>query len=76
MTNNHQEKNARVLEAGGGAVVLLEQESDAKRVYNEITTLLNDKRKNEEMSKNLRKMAVQDSTDRICRIAEKLAQKK
>ena len=76
VTNNHQEKNARVLEAGGGAVVLLEQESDAKRVYNEITTLLNDKRKNEEMSKNLRKMAVQDSTDRICRIAEKLAQKK
>ncbi len=32
VTNNHQEKNARVLEAGGGAVVLLESECTAARV--------------------------------------------
>ena len=73
VTNNHQEKNARVLEAGGGAVVLLEQECTAKKVYKEITDLLNDSRRSGCMSKNLRKMAVSDSTDRICRIAEKLA---
>ena len=73
VTNNHQEKNARVLESGGGAVVLLEQEADAKRVYQEIMALLRDQRRSEEMSKNLRSMAVADSTDRICRIAEKLA---
>ena len=73
VTNNHQEKNARVLESGGGAVVLLEQEADAKRVYKEIMALLRDQRRSEEMSKNLRSMAVADSTDRICRIAEKLA---
>ena len=76
VTNNHQEKNARVLEAGGGAVVLLERECDAKRVYKEINDLLNNQHRSCEMSKNLQKMAVQDSTDRICRIAEKLAQKK
>ena len=73
VTNNHQEKNARVLEAGGGAVVLLEQECTAKKVYKEITDLLNDSRRSGCMSKSLRKMAVSDSTDRICRIAEKLA---
>ena len=75
VTNNHQEKNARVLESGGGAVVLLESECTAARVYQQIKELLRDSRKCEEMSKNLRNMAVSDSTDRICRIAEKLAQK-
>jgi UDP-N-acetylglucosamine--N-acetylmuramyl-(pentapeptide) pyrophosphoryl-undecaprenol N-acetylglucosamine transferase len=75
VTNNHQEKNARVLEAGGGAVVLLESECTADRVYQQIKDMLGDSRKCEEMSKNLRNMAVSDSTDRICRIAEKLAQK-
>jgi UDP-N-acetylglucosamine--N-acetylmuramyl-(pentapeptide) pyrophosphoryl-undecaprenol N-acetylglucosamine transferase len=73
VTNNHQEKNARVLEAGGGAVVLLESECNAKRVYQEITDLLKNSEKSEQMSRNLRNMAVSDSTDRICRIAEGLA---
>ena len=76
VTNNHQEKNARVLESGGGAVVLLEQECSAKRVYHEIMNLLRDSRRSSEMSKNLRSMAVSDSADRICRIAEKLAEQK
>lgn len=76
VTNNHQEKNARVLEAGGGAVVLLEQECSAKRVYDEVMRLLNDERKSREMSDNLRNLAVPDSADRICRIAEQLAAQK
>ena len=76
VTNNHQEKNARVLEAGGGAVVLLEQECTAQRVYKEIKDLLNDSRRSSCMSENLRKMAVSDSADRICRIAENLAAQK
>ena len=74
VTNNHQEKNARVLEAGGGAVVLLEQDCTAKKVYEEICKILGDAQKSAEMSKSLRNMAVSDSTDRICRIAEQLAQ--
>lgn len=76
VTNNHQEKNARVLESGGGAIVLLEQECTPQRVYKEITDLLGDSRRSGQMSKNLRNMAVSDSTDRICRIAERLAEQK
>ena len=76
VTNNHQEKNARVLEAGGGAVVLLEGDCTPQRVYEEVTKLLTDARRSKQMSENLRKMAVSDSTDRICRIAEELANKK
>ena len=75
VTNNHQEKNARVLEAGGGAVVLLESDCTAAKVYQQIKDLLSDSRRCDEMSRNLRNMAVSDSTDRICRIAEKLASK-
>ena len=73
VTNNHQEKNARVLESGGGAVVLLEQQADAKCVYAEIKSLMQNQSRSQQMRENLRKMAVADSTDRICRIAEKLA---
>ena len=32
VTNNHQEKNARVLEAGGGAVVLLEKDCTPEKL--------------------------------------------
>jgi UDP-N-acetylglucosamine--N-acetylmuramyl-(pentapeptide) pyrophosphoryl-undecaprenol N-acetylglucosamine transferase len=76
VTNNHQEKNARVLEKGGGALVLLEEECTAARVYQEINSLLKDQARAAEMSGNLRKMAVSDSANRICRIAEELAAKK
>lgn len=76
VTNNHQEKNARVLEAGGGAVVILEKECTAQRIYEEIKRLLTDTDESKKMSENLRKMAVSDSADRICRIAEQLAAQK
>ena len=76
VTNNHQEKNARVLEAGGGALVLLEGDCSAKRVYQEITELLKDGQRCGQMRKNLQNIAVADSTDRICRIVEKLAVQK
>lgn len=76
VTNNHQEKNARVLESGGGAVVLLEKDCTPDKVYEEVKALLADTNRREEMGRCLRSMAVQDSTTRICRIAEQLAQKK
>ena len=40
VTNNHQEKNARVLESGGGAIVLLEQDASPKEVYARVHHLL------------------------------------
>ena len=73
VTNNHQEKNARVLESGGGAVVILEQDCTPQRLYSEILALLEDKARMAQMSRLLKEMAVSDSTHRICRIAENLA---
>ena len=42
VTNNHQEKNARVLERLGASEVLLEGQFDAKSLYDEVCRLLGD----------------------------------
>lgn len=75
VTNNHQEKNARVLEARGGAVVILEKECTAEKLYTTIQELLADPARREEMGKNLRQIVRLDSTERICDIIEDLIRK-
>lgn len=74
VTNNHQEKNARVLEAGGGAVVVLEKECTSEKLYALIRQLLADEDRRKEMSRNLHSMARLDSTARICDIVEEMTQ--
>ena len=73
VTNNHQEKNARLLEARKGAVVMVEKECSAEKLYAEIKTLLADPDRRTEMGKNLRQMVTLDRAERICDIVEKLA---
>ncbi len=68
VTNNHQEKNARVLERAGGAKVLLEGEFDAQSLLDTVRALLDDKAALEAMSASMRSLAVPDATDRICDI--------
>jgi len=72
VTANHQEKNARVLEAAGGAVVMLESDCTAEKMYALVCRLLADEKRREEMSRKLRSMARLDSTQRICDIVEEL----
>ena len=66
VTNNHQEKNARVLERAGGAKVFLEGEFDASSLLNEVKNLLSDDEKLASMSKAMRSLAVRDAADQIC----------
>lgn len=66
VTNNHQEKNARVLEKAGGAKVLLEGEFDAQSLLDTVKALLSDSAALENMSKAISSLAVTDATDRIC----------
>lgn len=73
VTNNHQEKNARVLEAAGGAVVLLERECNPEVLYAEVQGLLVDEERRAKMSEALRGMVKTDSAQRICGIVEALA---
>ncbi len=75
VTNNHQEKNARVLEATGGAIVVLEKDCTAQGMYDTIRSLLADESRREQMSRKLRSQVKLDSTERICDVVEELAKK-
>lgn len=72
VTNNHQEKNARVLESGGGAVVLLEKDISPEKLYETVTQLLADEPRRAEMSRKLHAQARLDSAQRISDIVEEL----
>lgn len=73
VTNNHQEKNARILEQRGAAVVLRENECDGETLYRAAKELLEDKERCAKMRSALREMAVIDSTERIYQIIMQLA---
>lgn len=65
VTNNHQEKNARVLEAAGGARVLLEGQFTQDSLLGEISELLSQPEKLLDMSARMKKLGVPDATDKI-----------
>lgn len=73
VTNNHQEKNARVLEAVGGAVVILEKDCSAQLLYDTVQELLSDGQRRKNMKAGLHSEVKPDSTDRICNIIEQLS---
>ena len=72
VTNNHQDKNARVLESRGAAIVVTESECTAQGIFDQIMALLNDQPRCGQMSQALRTMGVPDSAQRICNILEEL----
>lgn len=76
VTNNHQEKNARILEKRGAAVVLREQDCDGRVLYETAKQLLADPARREKMRSALHEMAVVDSAERICRIITELARER
>ena len=73
VTANHQEKNARVLEEAGGAVVVLERDCTPEGMYCLITELLADENRREQMTAALHSLVKADSADRICDLVEELA---
>ena len=66
VTDNHQEKNARVLEKAGGAKVFLEGQFDAASLLREVRSLLKDPKQLAAMSAAMRSLAARDATERIC----------
>ena len=66
VTNNHQEKNARVLERAGGAKVFLEGEFSAQSLLGEVKALLGDKEVLQKMGEAMHALSVRDATDQIC----------
>ena len=68
VTDNHQEKNARILEAHGAAVVLRESECDGDRLYETACALLGDPKRLATMGKAVQELAVPDSAQKIYEI--------
>ena len=75
VAENHQEKNARVLERAGAAKVFLEGEFDAASFLREIRTLLADRAKLESMSAAMASLSVPEATDQICDILLSMTRK-
>ena len=65
VTANHQEKNARVLEAAGGAAVLLEQECSGQKLFQAACGILHDEARRAGMASAMASLGVQDATERI-----------
>ena len=65
VTNNHQEKNARLLEAHGGAEVLLERETNGAALYRAAADILRSPDKQARMKQGMLSLGIPDATERI-----------
>ncbi len=68
VTANHQEKNARVLEEQGAAVLLLEKDSSGQVLFETVSALLADHKGRERMVRALNAAAVPDAGETIYRV--------
>jgi len=71
VTDNHQEDNARGLEAAGAAKVVLEQALDLDAAVRDIITLANDPTALAEMSEAARKLGRPDTAERMADVVER-----
>ena len=74
VTDNHPEKNARVLERQGAALVLPEQGLSAQELYDTAKALMADAPRRADMRRALQRMSVVDSAERIYQTILELAQ--
>ena len=62
---NHQEKNARMLESHGGAVVLTEEQATGEALYQATKDILQNREKRQAMAKAMGELGIPDATERI-----------
>ncbi|MBE6704164.1 MAG: undecaprenyldiphospho-muramoylpentapeptide beta-N-acetylglucosaminyltransferase [Ruminococcaceae bacterium] len=72
VTNNHQYKNAHVLEKAGGAVLIQEKDLTPDTLANALSELINDREKLQSLKNNVRQFAVTDSLDRVEKVVNEL----
>ena len=65
VTNNHPEKHARVLEAAGGAAVLLEKDATGQALFQTACAILHDGDRRASMEKAMASLGIRDATERI-----------
>lgn len=72
VTNNHQEKNARALEAAGGAVVLTEAESTSQALFQAACSILHNPDKRASMERSMAALGILDAPERIYRVIQEI----
>ena len=75
VTNNHQEKNARVLENAGGAIVLVESGLTSQQFTKTVTELIADDERLNTMAEAMKQAAPADATERITDVVLSLVMK-
>ena len=65
VTNNHQEKNARLLEAHGGARVLLESEANGAALYDAAADIPRSPETQARMKQGMAQLGIPDAAERI-----------
>lgn len=71
-TENHQEYNAKVLENRNAAKIILNKDLNSEILYKTIKSIINDKSKLEEMSKNAKSVAKYDVEKNIYKELKKI----
>lgn len=74
VTNNHQEKNARVLEKAGGAAVVLEKDATGQTLFQTACGILHDGDRRSTMERAMASLGIRDATERIYRTILDLCQ--
>ena len=74
VTKNHQEKNARALEAAGAAAVLLEPDASGQRLFQAACGILRDGEKRAAMEKAMASLGIRDAAERIYQVILKICQ--
>ena len=72
VTNNHQEKNARMLERAGGAVVLTEAETTGEKLFSEVCAILRDDARLRAMETAMANLGIRNATERICGVLREI----
>ena len=75
VTNDHQTKNAKILQERGAAILIPESECTAGKMYDTVMALFGDEAERCRMADALKRMAVPDSAQRICDILENLCKR-
>lgn len=65
VTANHQEKNARVLSDQGAAILMLEPDCSGKKLYDQVTGMLEQPAGLNQMSMELKRLFVSNANERI-----------
>lgn len=75
VAENHQEKNARALEANGGCVVLKEDELSGKSLYDNIISIIRDEERLASMRKALISVGIRDASEKLEKLFDELLMK-